>query len=95
MGHSYSIEVTLDDFDDWSILEAAEDIIHGFHLKENSKEEKLLRKIHEHLCEMFENEPQDNPESFVDPSTAADIVDNEHLKFHVNRSKDFKFFSDI
>lgn len=91
----YSVEVTLDDFDDWSILEAAEEIIQGFNYKEGSDGEKLLRKMHKHLCEMFDEESQINPASFVDPSTAADIYDNDHLKFHVNQSKDFKFFSDI
>lgn len=91
----YMVEVTLEDFDDWSILEAAEEIIEGFHYKEGSEEEELLRKMYKHLCEMFDEESQINPAPFVDPSTAADIYDNEHLKFHVNQSKDFKFFSDI
>jgi hypothetical protein len=91
----YMVEVTLDDFDDWSILEAAEDIIGCYHYKEGSKEEKLLRKMHKHLCEMFDEEAHVNPESFVDPSTAADIVDEIDLKIHVEKSKDFKFFADI
>ena len=91
----YMVEVTLDDFDDWSILEAAEEIIEGVNYKEGSEEEKLLRKMHKHLCEMFDEDSQTNPESFVDPSTAADIYDNEHLKIHIEKSKDFKFFADI
>lgn len=91
----YMVEVTLDDFDDWSILEAAEEIIDCCRYKEGSKEEELLKKMYKNLCEMFENESQDNPELFVAPSTAFDIKDEIDLKIHVNQSKDFKFFADI
>lgn len=91
----YMVEVTLDDFDNWSILEAAEEIIESFDYKEGSKEEKLLRKIYVHLCYLFDEESQIAPASFVDPSTAAGIIDEIDLKIHVNASKDFKFFSDI
>lgn len=91
----YMVEVTLDDFDDWSILEAAEDIIGCNHYKEGSEEEKLLRKMHMHLCEMFDDESRINPESFVGTSTAAGIIDEIDLKTYVKESKDFKFFADI
>jgi hypothetical protein len=91
----YMVEVTLDDFDDWSILEAAEDIIGCYDYKEGCKEEKLLREMYKHLCEMFDEDSQVNPETFVGTSTAAGIIDDIHLKTYVEESKDFKFFADI
>lgn len=91
----YMVEVTLEDFDDWSILEAAEEIIEGFNYKEGSKEEELLRKMYKHLCKMFDEDSQINSESFVDPSTASDIYNETQFKNHIEQSNDFKFFSDI
>ena len=91
---SYTVEVDLDDFDDYEILEAAKDIIDCAYIKDGGALETLIREIYNLLIKRYETlEDLESDDLFVPPSTAAGIFDKTHLEYHVHQSKDFKFFS--
>ena len=88
---SYTVEVDLDDFDDYEILEAAKEIIDCTY---GSEIESLVREIYDILIKKYENlEDPESDDLFVPPSTAAKIKHETQLKNHIEESKDFKFFS--
>jgi hypothetical protein len=92
---AYTVEVDLDDFDDYEILDAAKDIIDCTYIKKDgSKTETLIREIYDILIKKYENlEELEMDNLFIRPSTAATIKHEKQLKNYVEESKDFKFFS--
>jgi hypothetical protein len=91
----YTVEVELDDFDDYEILVAAKDIIDCTHFnKDGSETETLIREIYDILIQKYQTlEELEMNGLFVPPSTAATIKHEKQLKHYVEQSKDFKFFS--
>lgn len=91
---SYTVEVDLDDFDDYEILEAAKDIIDCTYIKAGSEMETLIREIYDILIKKYENlEYLEGDGLFVPPSTAARIKHETQLKNHIEESKDFNFYT--
>jgi|GEM_PF-2954127 len=90
----YTVEVDLDDFDDYEILDAAKDIIDCTYIKDGSETETLIREIYDILIQKYQTlEELEMNDLFVPPSTAATIKHEKQLKNYVEESKDFKFFS--
>jgi hypothetical protein len=90
----YTVEVNIDDFDDYEILEAAKDIIDCTHIKDGSETETLIREIYDILIKKYENlEELESGDLFVPPSTATKIKHEKQLKNYVEESKDFKFYT--
>jgi len=90
----YTVEVDLDDFDDYEILVAAKDIIDCTYIKDGSETETLIKEIYDILIRKYETlEELEMNGLFVRPSTAATIKHEKQLKHYVLESKDFKFFS--
>ena len=91
---SYTVEVDLDDFDDYEILEAAKDIIDCAYIKDGGAMETLIREIYNLLIKRYETlEDLESDDAYVPPSTAAGIYHERQLKNYIEESKDFKFFS--
>ena len=91
---TYTVEVDLDDFDDYEILDAARDIIDCTYIKDGSEMETLIREIYDILIKKYETlENLESDGLFVPASTAAGIKHEKQLKNHIEESKDFNFFS--
>lgn len=91
---TYTVEVELDDFDDYDILDAAKDIIDCTYFKDGSETETLIREIYDILIKKYENlEELESDDLFVPPSTATRIKHEKQLKNYIEESKDFKFYT--
>ena len=91
---SYTVEVDLDDFDDYEILEAAKDIIDCNYIKDGSEMETLIREIYDILIKKYNTlEYLEGDGLFVPSSTAATIKHEKQLKNHIEESKDFNFYT--
>ena len=90
----YTVEVELDDFDDYDILDAAKDIIDHTYIKDGSETETLIREIYDILIKKYKNlEELESDDLFVPPSTAATIKHEKQLKNHIEESNYFKFYT--